>query len=85
MKNWQTKTQIQEKIEKSKERILECLKVGTWLNAKVVVFHPGFYGKCGKEETYENKTGNSEVRTIEDRIVTDNNEVLISSNPLTTI
>ena len=34
-----------------------------------------------KEETYENKTGNSEVRTIEDRIVTDNNEVLISSNP----
>src|SRR3989344_9696215 len=43
-----------EKIEKTKERILECLKVGTWLNAKVVVFHPGFYGKCGKEETYEN-------------------------------
>lgn len=43
-----------EKIEKSKERILECCKVGTWLQADCVVFHPGFYGKMNKEETYEN-------------------------------
>jgi deoxyribonuclease-4 len=43
-----------EKIEKSKERIIECLKVGTWLGAEVVVFHPGFYSKFSKEETYEN-------------------------------
>ena len=43
-----------EKIEKSKERILECLKVGTWLGATKVVIHPGFYGKRNKEETYEN-------------------------------
>jgi len=43
-----------EKIEQSKERILECLKVGTWLGAEVVVFHPGFYGKFSKEETYKN-------------------------------
>ncbi|MEK6945393.1 MAG: TIM barrel protein [Nanoarchaeota archaeon] len=42
-----------EKIEKSKERILDCLKVGTWLKAKRVIFHPGFYGKSGKEDTYE--------------------------------
>ncbi|HLC78375.1 MAG TPA: TIM barrel protein [Candidatus Nanoarchaeia archaeon] len=42
------------KIEKSKERILNCLKVGTWLGAKTVVFHPGFYGKMTKEQTYEN-------------------------------
>lgn len=42
-----------EKIEKSKERILRCCEVGTWLGAKKVVFHPGFYGKKGKEETYE--------------------------------
>lgn len=43
----------EEKIEKSKERILECLKIGTWLGAHRVIFHPGFYGKKGKEESYE--------------------------------
>ncbi|MBU0959672.1 MAG: TIM barrel protein [Nanoarchaeota archaeon] len=43
-----------DKIEKSKERILECLKIGTWLDASVVVFHPGYYGKMDKKETYEN-------------------------------
>ena len=43
-----------EKIEKSKERILKCCEVGTWLGAKKVVFHPGYYGKRGKEESYEN-------------------------------
>jgi deoxyribonuclease-4 len=42
------------KIEQSKERILNCLKVGTWLQATRVVFHSGFYGKSSKEETYEN-------------------------------
>lgn len=42
------------KIEQSKQRILDCLKVGTWLNAKVIVFHPGFYSKMNKEETYNN-------------------------------
>ncbi|MBU1727894.1 TIM barrel protein [Patescibacteria group bacterium] len=41
-----------EKIEKSKERILKCLEVGTWLGAKKVVFHPGYYGKKSKQETY---------------------------------
>ena len=43
-----------EKIEKSKERLMQCLKVGTWLGAKKVVFHPGFYGKMSREETYDN-------------------------------
>lgn len=43
-----------EKIEKSKERILECCKVGTWLGTDCVVFHPGFYGKGSKEEAYNN-------------------------------
>jgi deoxyribonuclease-4 len=47
-----------EKIIKSKERILECLKVGTWLGVACVVFHPGFYGKISKEETYENIKNN---------------------------
>ncbi len=58
------------KVEQSKQRILKSLEVGTWLGAKRVVFHPGYYGtmsrqkaeplanssKLGqiKEETYEN-------------------------------
>ncbi|MEK6875495.1 MAG: TIM barrel protein [Nanoarchaeota archaeon] len=32
-----------EKVRKSKERIIECCKVGTWLKAELVVFHPGYY------------------------------------------
>ncbi len=48
----------EEKIEKSKERILKCLKVGTWLSAKRVIFHPGFYSKMSPEETYENIKSN---------------------------
>lgn len=47
-----------EKIKKSKERILNCCKVGTWLGAKVVVFHPGFYVGDSKEEAYENIKNN---------------------------
>ncbi len=43
-----------EKIEKSKQRILKCCEVGTWLGAENIVFHPGYYGKTGKEETYNN-------------------------------
>jgi deoxyribonuclease-4 len=43
-----------EKIAKSKERILKCLEVGTWLGAKLVVFHPGYYGGMDKDKTYEN-------------------------------
>jgi deoxyribonuclease-4 len=43
-----------EKIRKSKERILRCCEVGTWLGAHRVVFHPGYYGKKSKEEAYEN-------------------------------
>ncbi len=42
-----------EKVKKSKDRILDCLKVGAWLGAKRVVFHPGYYGKDSKEKTYE--------------------------------
>ncbi len=41
-------------IKKSKERILRCCEVGTWLGAYRVVFHPGYYGKKSREETYEN-------------------------------
>jgi len=43
-----------EKIEKSKQRILECCKIGTLLKAYRIVFHPGYYGKMEKDKTYEN-------------------------------
>jgi deoxyribonuclease-4 len=43
-----------EKIEKSKQRILKCCEIGTYLGAKKIVFHAGYYGKKSKEETYEN-------------------------------
>ena len=43
-----------DKIQKSKERILKCCEIGHFLNAKKVVFHPGYYGKEEKEKTYEN-------------------------------
>ncbi len=41
------------KIENSKKRILDCAKIGHFLGAKKIVFHPGFYGKSTKEETFE--------------------------------
>lgn len=42
------------KVEASKLRILKCCKIGNLLGARKIVFHPGFYGKMSKEETYEN-------------------------------
>ena len=32
------------KVRKSRERILKCCEVGTWLGAYRIVFHPGYYG-----------------------------------------
>lgn len=43
-----------EKVEKSKQRILKCCEVGTYLNATKVIFHPGYYLKNSRNETYEN-------------------------------
>ena len=37
------------KREATKQRILECCRIGEFLGAKVVVFHPGFYGKNKSE------------------------------------
>ena len=42
-----------EKIEKSKERILKCCEVGTWLGVYRVVFHCGYYGK-DRQKAYDN-------------------------------
>jgi len=41
------------KIEASKKRILESCERGNRLNARYIVFHPGYYGKHGKEECYQ--------------------------------
>ena len=43
-----------EKVEKSKERILNCCEVGEKLGVYLVVIHPGYYGGIDKEETYSN-------------------------------
>ena len=43
----------EKKVEQSKKRILECCKIGHLLGARNIVFHPGFYGKKSKEETYQ--------------------------------
>ncbi len=40
------------KTEESKKRILDCCKIGHYLGVETVVFHPGYYGKMSKEETY---------------------------------
>lgn len=42
------------KIEESKKRILDCCEIGELLGAEMVVFHPGYYGKMEKEETFQN-------------------------------
>jgi len=42
------------KIEKSKERIIDCCRIGHFLQASCVVFHAGFYGKIEREKCYEN-------------------------------
>ena len=42
------------KIKQSKERILNCCKIGEKLGAYRVVFHAGYYSGMGKEEAYEN-------------------------------
>ncbi len=44
----------EEKVRKSKERILRCCEIGEILGATRVVFHPGYYGKREQLETYQN-------------------------------
>ncbi len=40
------------KLEQTKKRILDSCRIGNILGASVVVFHPGYYGGMGKEETF---------------------------------
>ncbi len=48
-----------EKREATKKRILECCRVGELLGAKVVVFHPGYYGDIDNSDNYSTNSQNS--------------------------
>ena len=41
-------------VEASKKRLIACVTAAEWMNAHVVVFHTGFYGKKPKELVYRN-------------------------------
>lgn len=42
-----------ETIEASKNRLIACATAAEWMNANVVVFHPGFYGKRQPKEVFK--------------------------------
>jgi len=42
------------KLKASKKRIIDSCEKAHYLKAEIVVFHPGFYGKLSREESYEN-------------------------------
>jgi deoxyribonuclease-4 len=42
-----------EKLRDSQKRIIDSAHRGHLMGAEVIVFHPGYYGKLGKEETLE--------------------------------
>ena len=41
-----------EVIEASKQRLIACATAASWMNAHIVVFHPGFYGKRSQKEVF---------------------------------
>jgi len=41
-------------IEASEQRLIACATAAEWMNAYVVVFHPGFYGKKPQKEAFTN-------------------------------
>lgn len=53
-------------VEASKERILAAATAADWMNAYVVVFHTGFYGKFEKE--YALKTCISELKEVSSKM-----------------
>jgi deoxyribonuclease-4 len=40
-------------VEASKKRLIACATAADWMNARVVVFHPGFYGKRPRELAFK--------------------------------
>jgi len=45
------------KVEASKKRILRCCEVASWLGAKRVVFHAGFYSGMKSEDVVDKVAG----------------------------
>jgi deoxyribonuclease-4 len=41
-----------ETIEASKARLIACATAAQWMNAQIVVFHPGFYGRKTAKEAF---------------------------------
>jgi deoxyribonuclease-4 len=41
-------------VEASKKRLVACATAAQWMNAYVVVFHPGFYGNRPRELAFKN-------------------------------
>ncbi len=41
-------------VEASKKRLIACATAAQWMNAHVLVFHPGFYGRRPRELTLRN-------------------------------
>jgi deoxyribonuclease-4 len=39
-------------IEASRQRLIACATAAEWMNAHIVVFHPGFYGKKPQKEVF---------------------------------
>jgi deoxyribonuclease IV len=55
----------EEKIEASKKRILKCCEVGSWLGAKRIIFHPGFYsGMSSDDVSIKIKEGIVEIMKV---------------------
>lgn len=46
-------SQEKSKLEASKKRILDSVERAYYMDAYIVVFHPGYYGKLSKEQAYE--------------------------------
>jgi deoxyribonuclease-4 len=65
----------EEKIEASKRRILESARIGGILGARIVVFHPGFYGKSTKEDAFKAILDN--IKEIRDRLDSGGNSILL--------
>ncbi|MEK6893065.1 MAG: TIM barrel protein [Nanoarchaeota archaeon] len=64
----------EEKREATKKRILACCEIGELLGAKVVVFHPGYYSRKGKEIDYESSYQRIKLGIIDImKVAADNN------------
>lgn len=48
----------EEKVKASINRLLAAAQIAQWANARIIVFHPGYYGKIGPEKSIDIITEN---------------------------